>query len=91
MIEEEDGLSSIIEVKAPNWNVVAERRVRPNILDHALQMMEYVYPVWEQGLDVCAGIIYPQTPKSRARKLQNEAALAEQSIQVVWFNERERP
>jgi len=91
LIEEEDGSFSIIEVKATNWDVMAERRVRPNILRHARQVMKYVYPFWEQGLDVCPGIIYPQTPKSRARKLQNEAALAEQSIQVVWFNERERP
>ena len=70
---------------------MAERRVRPNILRHARQVMKYVYPFWEQGLDVCPGIIYPQTPKLRARKLQIEAALAEPSIQVVWFNERERP
>ena len=78
-------------MKATNLDVMAERRVRPNILRHARQVMKYVYPFWEQGLDVCPGIIYPQTPKSRARKLQIEAALAEQSIQVVWFNERERP
>ena len=29
--------------------------------------------------------------KIQSQKIQIEAALAEQSIQVVWFNERERP
>ena len=91
LIEGEDGLFSIIEAKAKNWDVMAERRVPPNILRHAWQVMKYVDPFWEQELDVCPGIIHPQTPKSRARKLQIEAALAEQSIQVVWFIERERP
>ena len=70
-------------MKATNWDVMAERRVRPNILRHARQVMKYVYPFWEQGLDVCPGIIYRQKSKSRARKLQIEAALAYQSTQVV--------
>jgi len=85
LIEGEDGSFSIVEVKATNWGVMAERRVRPNTLRHARQVMKYVDPFWEQRLDVSPGIIHPQAPKSRARKLQIEAALANRSIQVVWF------
>ena len=70
-------------MKATNWDVKVERQVRPNILRHARKVKKYVYPFWEQGLDVCSGIIYRQKSKSRVRKLQIEAALAYQSIQVV--------
>ena len=80
LIEGEDGSFSIVEVKAMNWDVMVERRVRPNTLRHARQMMKYVDPLWEQRLDVSPGIIHPQAPKSRARKLQIEAALANRSI-----------
>ena len=78
--EGEDGSFSIVEVNATNWGVMAERRVRPNTLRHAQQVMKYVDPFWEQRLDVSPGIIHPQTPKSRARKLQIEAALANRII-----------
>ena len=80
LIEGEDGSFSIVEVKATNWGVTAERRVRPNTLRHARKVMKYVDPFWEQRLDVSPGIIHPQTPKSRARKLQIEAALANRII-----------
>ena len=83
LIEGEDGSFSIVEVKATNCGVMAERRVRPHTLRHAQQVMKYVDPFWEQRLDVCAGIIYRQKSKSRARKLQIKAALAYQSTQVV--------
>ncbi len=90
LIEEDDGSYSIIEVKATNWDDMAEHRVRPNILRHARQVMRYVYPFWERGVDVCPGMIYPRAPRSIGRKLQVEAALAERSIQVVWFSERSK-
>ena len=80
LIEGEDGSFSIVEVKATNWGVMAERRVRPNTLRHTRKVMKYVDPFWEQRLDVSPGIIHPQTPKSRARKLQIEAALANRII-----------
>ncbi len=80
LIEGENGPFSIVEVKATNWGVMAERRVRPNTLRHARKVMKYVDPFWEQRLDVSPGIIHPQTPKSRARKLQIEAALANRII-----------
>ena len=44
LIEGEDGSFSIVEVKATNWGVMAERRVRPNTLRHAQQVMKYVDP-----------------------------------------------
>ena len=80
LIEGEDGSFSIVEVKATNWGVMAERRVRPNTLRHAQQVRKYVDPFWEQRVDVSPGIIHPQAPKSRARKLQIEAALTNRSI-----------
>ena len=90
LIEEEDASYSIIEVKATNWDEMAEHRVRPNILRHARQVMKYVIPFWERGVDVCPGVIYPRAPLSIDRKHQVEASLAERCIQVVWASGREK-
>lgn len=88
LIPEKDGSYSIIEAKATNWDDMAEHRIRPNILRHARQLMRYVYPFWERGVDVCPGLIYPRPPLSVDRRNQVEDTLAEKSIQVVWFSER---
>ena len=90
LIHEDDGSYSIIEAKATNWDAMAEHRIRPNILRHARQVMRYVYPFWERGVDVCPGLIYPRPPLSVDRRNQVEDTLAEKSIQVVWFSEREK-
>ncbi len=91
LIEEQDTSQTIIEVKATDWDAMAEHRVRPNVLRHARQVMKYVYPFWERGKDVCPGITYPHAPSSAKRQQQVEDALEQRSIQVVWFNERGIP
>ena len=87
-INEVDGSVSIVEVKASDWDVMAEHRIRPNALRHARQVLKYVYPLWEMGVDVCPGLVYPRSPKSIKRRRQIEGTLAERSIQVVWAAER---
>ena len=88
-IEEQDMSRSIIEVKATDWDAMDDHRLRPNVLRHARQVMKYVYPFWNRGIDVCPGIAYPRAPSSPDRRQQIENALAERSIQVVWFDERD--
>lgn len=88
LIDEFDGSQTIIEAKASDWDVMAVHRIRPNALRHARQVMKYVYPYWEQGIDVCASVVYPTPPTSRERRKQIETVLDERGIQVVWFSER---
>ena len=79
---------TVIEVKATDWDVMADHRVRPNVLRHARQVMRYVYPFLERGVGVCPAIVYPRAPSSRERRMRIEAALEERWIQVVWYDER---
>ena len=88
LLEEEDGSVSIIEIKSTDWDSMAEHRVRPNILRHARQVMKYVYPFWEDGVDVCPGLVYPHAPRSGARRTAVEATLEERCVQVIWADER---
>ena len=67
LIEEHDESRSIVEVKATDWDAMTVHRIRPNVLRHARQLMKYVYPFWERGIDVCPGIAYPRAPASPIR------------------------
>ena len=88
LIKEHDGSVSIIEIKSTDWSGMAPHRVRPNALRHIRQVMKYVYPFWEKGVDVVPGLIYPKAPRSPERRDQVETILEEHLIQVVWANER---
>lgn len=88
LIKEYDDSVSIIEIKSTDWNRMAQRRVRPNVLRHIRQVMKYVYPFWEKDIDVTPGLIYPNAPECRKRREQVESILEEYSIQAVWANER---
>ena len=67
---------------------MADYRVRPNILRHVRQLIKYVMPSWENGIDVCPGAIYPRPPLSAGKRAEIEDTLDEHSIQVVWASER---
>jgi hypothetical protein len=43
---------------------------------------------WENGIDVCPGVIYPLPPLFAERGAEIEDTLDEHSIQVVWASER---
>ena len=88
LIEEYDDSVSIIEIKSTEWNRMKPHRVRPNVLRHIRQVMKYVYPFWDKGIDVTPGLIYPADPDSDERRAQVELILEENSIQVVWADER---
>ncbi|MDP6454113.1 MAG: hypothetical protein QF898_12445 [SAR202 cluster bacterium] len=88
LIKEHDGSVSIIEIKSTDWSGMASHRVRLNALRHIRQVMKYVYPIWEKGVDVVPGLIYPKAPCSPERREQVETILEEHLIQVVWANER---
>jgi hypothetical protein len=67
---------------------MADYRVRPNILRQVRQLIKYVKPSWENGIDVCPGAIYPRPLLSAGKRAEIEDTLDEHSIQVVWASER---
>jgi len=78
----------VVELKASNWDQMAARRVRPNVLRHARQLWRYVETELDVvHHDVLPGIIYPVAPKTPGRKEEIETVLEEQGIQVVWRTE----
>ena len=67
---------------------MAGYRVKPSILRHVRQLIKYVMSFWENGIDVCPGVIYPLPPLFAERGAEIEDTLDEHSIQVVWASER---
>lgn len=67
---------------------MADYRVRPNILRQVRQLIKYVMPSWENGIDVHPGAIYPRLPLSAGKRAEIEDTLDKHSIQVVWASER---
>ena len=88
LIKDDDGWFSIIEIKASDWDIMADHRIRPNLLRHVRQLMSYVEPFHNRGIDICPALIYPSAPKSLERRRIIESLLEEKWIQVVWAKER---
>jgi len=88
LVEELGDLLSIVEIKATDWDVMAEKNVRRNVKRQCRQIWGYVDAVMEHyGKDVCPGVIFPTLPKDKARLNAIETLFNDEGIQVVWQNE----
>lgn len=88
-LDEDGGYVSILEVKSTNWDRIKPYRRRPNLLRHARQVLRYVVPFIEQGIDVCPGVVYPKAPKEKAVLKCIEDTLNDLGLQVVWADQRD--
>ena len=86
LVTDARGDFTIIEFKASDWDKMAEHRVRPNLLRHINQIMEYLDVYWESDIAMNPALVYPNVPES-ARKAFIEEILDERRIQVVWMDE----
>lgn len=57
-----EGLVSVVEIKATNWDRIPEARIRQNALRHARQIWRYIEAELGRGVDVSPGLIYPRKP-----------------------------
>lgn len=81
----------VIEQKATDWDVMADCRVRPNVLRHIRQLMRYAYHFVDQGIAVHPALMYRPAPSSAARKQKIEEIGLEACVEVVWRdNEAQR-
>lgn len=85
-LDENEGYVVVVELKATDWNKMADHRVRPNVLSHARQLWRYINSELEE-YDVIPSLAYPVSPNDENRKTQIEAILNERAIQVVWRDE----
>lgn len=83
MLDDGEGHSVVVEMKASNWDKMAPHRVRPNALRHARQLWRYIHAELKGG-PVSPAIIYPVEPQTPGRREEIETVLRERSIQVVW-------
>lgn len=76
----------IVEIKATDWDRILSRNIQKNLASHRRQVWRYIDKHHEgDGLDVCAGIIYPSEPKTPGLKERIEDYQNDFGIQVVWY------
>ncbi len=85
---EEDVQTILVEIKATNWDLLKEHRVRPTALRHARQIWRYIEDHLNP-LDVIPAIVYPSPPTKPGCKEEIEEILNDRLIQVVWREEYE--
>jgi hypothetical protein len=83
VVDDREGHSIVVEMKASDWDKMAPHRVRPNALRHARQLWRYINAELEGG-PVSPAIVYPVEPQTPGRKEEIEAVLCDRFIQVVW-------
>ena len=83
-----EGLVSVVEIKATDWDRMKTKNIRRNVRRQVRQIWRYVGSQLElRGLSVCPGIIFPKLPVDPARVELIEAMFEEEGIQVVWHDE----
>jgi hypothetical protein len=88
LIEELGGFVSVIEIKATDWDRMAERNIKRNVRRQIRQLWGYIDAELEiYGMQVCPGIIFPTLPSESHRLAMIESMFNDEGIQVVWQNE----
>ncbi|MCK5604651.1 hypothetical protein KAR91_22370 [Candidatus Pacearchaeota archaeon] len=90
-----NGSIAIVEVKATDWDKIAEKNVRRNVRRQIRQIWSYIesqilkgeYVASGEGKNVCPGIIFPKRPKDEERMKLIEGWFEEEGIPVVWHDE----
>lgn len=86
LIDEENGFTVVVEIKASNWDAMKPHRIRPNALRHANQLWRYIEAELHPQ-DVIPAVVYPAVPLTPGRKEEIEAIFDAHLIQVVWRND----
>ena len=85
LIEDMGDMVSVIEIKASDWNRMAEWNVKRNVRRQIRQLWSYIDAELEiYGMQVFPGIIFPALPSDRSRLALIESMFNNEGIQVVW-------
>lgn len=85
----------VVEIKATDWDRIAEKNVMRNIRRHIRQIWKYIESPFiarqinniDASEGICPGIIYPKLPKDPNRLKLIEKTLNDEGIAVTWHNE----
>ena len=87
-IDKIDDFVSVVEIKATNWDAVKPGNRQKLLGSHRRQVLRYVDKYLDDdGVNVCAGIIYPRSPHSPGLKEEVETYLNDHALQVVWYED----
>jgi len=85
--EDEKKLVACVEIKASDWDKMAEKAVIRNVRRQVRQVWDYIESELERGKEVSPGIIFPKRPRNKDRMLSIEELFEEEGIPVVWEDE----
>ena len=87
-IDELEDFVSVVEIKSTDWDRVLGRNRQKLLAAHRRQVMRYVEKYLDHDhISVCAGVIYPHSPRTAGLKETVEKYLNEHSLQVVWYDD----
>lgn len=88
-IDEIDDFVSVVEIKATDWDIVKPANRRKLLASHKRQVYRYIDKYLDvDKINVCAGIIYPQSPKRFGLKEEIETYLNDCALQVIWYHDK---
>ena len=87
-VDKIDDFVSVIEIKSTDWDRIKPQNRRKNLGSHCRQILRYVDKYLDDDeISVCAGMIYPQSPRTPGLKAEIEKYLNDQCLQVLWYDD----
>ena len=83
----DDGSVVVSELKATEWDRIADRRVRPNLSRHIRQLMRYCESYWQRGIATHPALVYQHPPSCSERRAAIHDIANSVGVQVVWRTE----
>jgi hypothetical protein len=79
---------SVVEIKSTDWDRIRADNWQKVLATHRRQVLKYVDKYLDQdGVNFCAGIIYPRSPNTTGLKALVEQYLNDHALQVVWYDD----
>lgn len=87
LVDADDELCAVVEIKASDWDRMSEKAVRRNVRRQVRQIWGYIESKLADGKTVCPGVVFPQRPSSQSRLKLIEQLFEDEGIPVVWQDE----
>ena len=88
LVNEMSDYVSIVEIKSTNWDLIKPQNIQKLLSSHQRQVWKYIEAfINRKKIDVCPGIIYSHSPKSKYLQNRVEDYLNSYGLQVVWYKD----
>lgn len=87
-IDQIDDFVTVVEIKSTDWDRIKPQNRQRLLGSHLRQVLKYVDQYVDgDGVSVCAGIIYPRSPRTSGLREEIEGYLNDNALQVVWYDD----